>query len=95
MLSVKELSMVYEALLAPPMMTDGVKITLHITRKQVLLLSKVIELGLSISNENGQAGLLSIVDVATLQELQRFSAEMLQKAGLTEMNDKLNALSIK
>jgi hypothetical protein len=95
MLSVKDLSIVYEALLAPPIMSDAVKITLHITRKQVLLLSKVIELGLSVHPENGQAGLLSVVDAATLAELQALSADMLKKAGLTEMNDKLNFLSTK
>jgi hypothetical protein len=95
MLSVKELSIVYEALLSPPIMSDAVKITLNITRKQALLLSKVIELGLSVQHENGQAGLLSVVDGATLEELQRLSADLLKKAGLTEMIEKLNALSVK
>jgi hypothetical protein len=95
MLTLKEMSIVYEALLAPPMMTDAVKITLNMSRKQVLLLSKVIELGLSVHPENGQAGLLSVVDPAALGELQGLSADMLKKAGLTEMNDKLNALAAK
>jgi hypothetical protein len=95
MLSVKDLSIVYEALLAPDTMSTAVKITLNITRKQALLLAKVIELGLSVQQEPGQAGILSVVDESELIKLQGLSADLLKKAGLTEMMDKLNSLSIK
>jgi hypothetical protein len=95
MLSVKDLSIVYEALLAPDTMSTGVKITLNITRKQALLLAKVIELGLSVQQEPGQAGILSVVDGSELTKLQGLSADVLKKAGLTEMMDKLNSLTIK
>ncbi len=53
MLSAKELSIVYEALLAPGTMSTPVKITLNITRKQALLLAKVIDLGLTVEHESG------------------------------------------
>lgn len=95
MLSAKELSIVYEALLAPETMSTPVKITLNITRKQALLLAKVIELGLSTENESGQAGILSVVDGAELGKLQGLAADLLKKAGLTEMMDKLNSLATK
>ena len=95
MLSVKELSIVYEALLAPETMSTLVKITLNITRKQALLLAKVIELGLSVEHESGQAGILSVVDGAELSKLQGLAADLLKKAGLTEMMDKLNSLATK
>ncbi len=95
MLSVKDLSIVYEALLSPDTMSTAVKITLNITRKQALLLAKVIELGLSVQQEHGQAGLLSVVDAGELTKLQGLSADLLKKAGLTEMMDKLNSLSTK
>ena len=95
MLSVKDLSIVYEALLAPDTMSTAVKISLNITRKQALLLAKVIELGLSVQQEPGQAGILSVVDGSELIKLQGLSADLLKKAGLTEMMDKLNSLSIK
>ena len=95
MLSVKDLSIVYEALLAPDTMSTAVKISLNITRKQALLLSKVIERGLSVQQEDGQVGILSVVDDAELTKLQGLSADLLKKAGLTEMIDKLNSLSTK
>ena len=95
MLSVKDLSIVYEALLSPDTMSTAVKITLNITRKQALLLAKVIELGLSVQPEPGQAGILSVVDGSELVKLQGLSADLLKKAGLTEMMDKLNSLSTK
>jgi len=95
MLSVKELSIVYEALLAPETMSTPVKITLNITRKQALLLAKVIELGLAVEHESGQSGILSVVDGSELGKLQGLAADLLKKAGLTEMMDKLNALTAK
>src|SRR6185312_2116362 len=95
MLSVKELSIVYEALLAPETMSTPVKITLNITRKQALLLAKVIELGLAVEHESGQSGIWSVVDGSELGKLQGLAADLLKKAGLTEMMDKLNALTAK
>ena len=95
MLSVKDLSIVYEALLAPDTMSTAVKITFNITRKQALVLAKVIEIGLSVQQESGQAGILSVVDASELTKLQGLSADLLKKAGLTEMMDKLNSLSTK
>jgi hypothetical protein len=95
MLSVKDMSIVYEALLAPETMSTAVKICLNITRKQALLLAKVIELGLSARPDHEQAGILAVVDAAELTKLQGLSADLLKKAGLTEMMDKLNTLSAK
>jgi len=95
MLSLKELSIVYEALLAPETMSTTVKISLSITRKQALLLAKVIELGLCAQPGQEQAGILGVVDTAELAKLQGLAADLLKKAGLTEMMDKLNSLSAK
>jgi hypothetical protein len=95
MLSVKDLSIVYEALLAPETMSTTVKITLSISRKQALLLAKVIELGLSTQPGHEQADILGVVDGSELAKLQGLSADLLKKAGLTEMMDKLNSLSAK
>ena len=95
MLSVKDLSIVYEALLAPDTMSTAVKITLNITRKQALLLAKVIERGLSVQQEDERECILCVVDGAELTKLQGLSADLLKKAGLTEMMDKLNSLSTK
>lgn len=95
MLSTKEVSIVYETLLTSPGMNDNVKIDFRIPRKNVLLLSKIIELGLSVKDENMQVGLLAVTDAETLADLRSVVVELLKKAGLTEMNDKLQALQPK
>lgn len=92
MLSAKDVSVVYETLLASPGMNDTVKISLQIPRKQVLLLSKLIEVGIAARGDDTKGSVLTIVDTATLEELAGFSGELLKKAGLTEMNEKINVL---
>lgn len=95
MLSVKDVTIVYETLLASPGMNDTVKISLRIPRKQVLLLSKLIEIGMEARNEEGKASVLSIADANTMEEVAGLAVELLKKAELTEMNEKINALLAK
>lgn len=95
MLSVKDVAVVYETLLASPGMNDMVKISVQIPRRQVLLLSKLIEVGLSVRGEDAKGSILNTADTATLEELSAFAGELLKKAGLTEMNEKINALLAK
>jgi hypothetical protein len=80
---------IYETVLSIPGMNDNVKIAFSIPRKNVLLLSKVIERGLSVKDTDDKSGVLEIVSKEILQELQALPAELLEKAGLTEMNQKL------
>lgn len=91
MLSTKDVTVVYETLLSSPGMNDSVKIFLNIPRKNVLLLTKIIELGMSVK-DNGQGGLMQIVSKESLEELNDLVGDLLQKAGLTEMYNKLNSL---
>lgn len=95
MLSVKEVAIVYETLLSSPGMSDAVKISLNIPRKHILVLAKVIELGLAAKQGDNALGLLSVVDDTTTEELQGLAEDILRKAGLTDMNEKLNALQPK
>jgi hypothetical protein len=94
MLSTKDVAVVYETLLSSPGMNDAVKISLHIPRKNVLLLTRIIELGLS-AKDSEQAGLLQVAGKDALGELNGLTDDLLQKAGLTEMYSKLNALQSK
>ena len=48
MLSVKEVAVVYETLLSSPGMNDTVRIALSVSRKNVLLLAKVVEMGMTM-----------------------------------------------
>lgn len=95
MLTSKDVAIVYETLLTSPGMNESVKISLSIPRKNVLLLSKLLEVGLSVKDENGQGGLLATLDNESVEELKAITTELLKKAGLTEMYDKLNSLHIK
>ena len=66
---------------------------MSISRKNVLLLNRVIERGLSIKDLDDKSNnVLDIVPQETLQELMSVAATMLDKAGLTEMNEKLQSL---
>ena len=51
MLSTKDVAMIYETLLSSPGMNDAVRIDVKLPRKNVLLLTKVIELGLSLKDQ--------------------------------------------
>jgi len=95
MLSTKDVALVYETLLSSPGMNDVIKISFSASRKQVLLLSKIIELGLSVKAEGSQTGIVGVIETAAVEELQGLSGDLLKKAGLTEMNDKLNGLQSK
>ncbi len=85
----------YETLLASPGMNEPVKIALNLSRKNVLLLAKVIEMGLANQEANGDTGIVSVAGKDTVTELTAVSAELLTKAGLQEMNSKLITLSAK
>ena len=87
-----EIAKIYETLLSIPGMNEKIKIDLRIPRKNVLFLSKIIERGLSSKdNDDKITGVLEIVSSETLQELILISGETLEKAGLTDMNEKLKA----
>ena len=80
---------VFETILSIPGMNDNVKIQLSIPRKNVLLLSKVIERGLAGKENLDNDTILDIAPAETLEQLNSISEEILKKAGLIEMNEKL------
>ena len=94
MLSPKDAAIVFETLLSSPGMNDTVKISLQIPRKSVLLLAKFIELGLTIKEEE-KSSLLQALNSNGADQVGEISGQLLQKAGLTEMYDRLNALEAK
>ena len=83
---------VFDTVLSIPGMNDNVKIQLTIPRKNVLLLSKVIERGISFKDFNEENSIIDIASKQTFDELREVANELLTKAGLMEMNEKLNAL---
>jgi hypothetical protein len=63
-------------------MSDNLKIQLSISRKNVLLLTKVIERGFSGKDGNEESSILDIAPKETLEELAELSNDLLKKAGL-------------
>jgi len=92
-MTTNDVARVYDTILSIPGMNETVKIDLKISRKNVLLLNSVIERGLTVKDEDKSSNLLNSVPKESLQELRAFSADCLQKAGLIELSDKLNALN--
>ncbi len=92
MLAKNDVAKVYDTVLSIPGMNDEVKISLKISRKNLLLLNKVIERGLNgKESEDKSISVLDTVSKETLQELGDIGGQLLQKAGLTEMNEKLKS----
>ena len=91
MITKNEVSKVYDTVLSIPGMNEMVKIDLKISRKNVLLLSHLIEQGLL--QEKDSSILLSSLSEEGLLDLKNVSQECLQKAGLVELNEKLITLS--
>ena len=92
MLSVKDVTTIYETLLSSPGMNDTVKIDLRVPRKNILFLVRVIQLGLSLRSQTPKGDLINMISNETGEELAEGTAEILRKSGLTELYDKLNSL---
>ena len=93
MLTTTDVAKVYDTILSIPGMNETVKIDLKITRRNVLLLKNVIERGLTVKDSDDKSSnLLDIVPKDILNELSAFSDDCLQKAVLTELNEKLSGL---
>lgn len=88
------MAQVYETLLCSPGMNEAVKVDVKISRKTVLLLNNVIERGLDVK-EGESSGILELIPKDAIEELQNFSIECLNKAGLKELSEKLSGLPVK
>lgn len=92
MLAKNEVAKVYDTVLSIPGMNDEVKVNFKTSRKNLLLLSKVIEKGLNGKEADDKSiSILETVPKETLQELGDIAGQLLNKAGLTEMNEKLKS----
>ena len=93
MLTTNDVAKVYDTIMSIPGMNETVKIDLRISRKNALLLNSVIERGLAVKEDEKSSNLLNTVPEETLRELREFGSDCLQKAGLTELSEKLVHLS--
>jgi hypothetical protein len=96
MIAKTDLAKLYETLLTIPGMNNRVKIDFKIPMRSALLLSKIIERGLSGKDVDDTS--LQIIDMLSPEianELSEIPKEILEKAGLVEMNEKLKNFSQK
>lgn len=91
MLSAKDIAVIFETLLASPGMGDAVKVSIIQPRKLILLLVKAIDSGL----KNREDSLLAGMDAGTVDAIKAIADELLKKAGLTELNEKISLLTQK
>ncbi|MBW7892602.1 MAG: hypothetical protein H3C48_16570 [Chitinophagaceae bacterium] len=95
MMTTSEVAKVMDTIMSIPGMNETVKMDFRISRKNALLLHSIIERGMDVKEGGDVPGLLENIPQETLQELRTFSEDCLQKAGLTELKDKLKSLGRK
>lgn len=92
MLTTNEVAQVFDTILSSPGMNDAVRIDLRISRKNVLLLTHVIEQGLNEKGE-GKGTMFASAPEEARQELKDLANDFLQKAGLVELSEKLKNIA--
>ena len=82
-MSVKsDVAKVYDTVLTIPGMSDEVKVSLKISRKNLLLLNKVIERGIGGKEaEDKSVSILDSVPKQTLEELSDIAGQLLVRPG--------------
>lgn len=91
MITKNDVAKVFDTVLSIPGMSEMVKINLKISRKNVLLLSCLIEQGLLL--EKDPANLIGNISEEGFLDLKNIAQDCLEKAGLVELNQKLAAIS--
>ena len=92
MLTTDDAAQVFDTILSSPGMNEAVKIDVRISRRNVLLLSHVIEQGVKNKAE-GKGSVFASLPDGGKQELMEISTDFLQKAGLVELSEKLKLLA--
>jgi hypothetical protein len=86
-----DVAKVLETVMSAPGMSESVKIDFKITRKNALLLSSVIESGLS--GNGAESPLLSGLSKEVKEEIRGIGDDWLQKAGIKELSENLKHLN--
>lgn len=88
----QELRQIYDTVFCMPGMNDKIKLSLQVSRRNILLLTKVIERDIQckVAGEMKE-GVIDVVFKESLEELTGFADDILEKSGLTVLNEKLKA----
>jgi hypothetical protein len=92
MMAENEKLKIYETVLSSPGMSEKCKIILHLSRQNILLLSRIIELGLEADKKQMNGDILMLLTEEGIEEFRKVLVEILSKGGLTEFYEKLKLL---
>lgn len=90
--SKKEKSTIFSMVLSSPGMLENCKIVLHMSRQNVLLLSRLIETGILNAKGSFEDEILNALPEESAEEFKIIHEEILKKSGLTDFYEKLKSL---
>ena len=90
--STKEKTKIYETILSSPGMAGKCKISMMISRQNILLLSRLIEVGLVQGKNNFDDDIISVLTKESVEELKEIHGEILRRADRLEFYEKLKSI---
>ena len=88
----KEKLMFYETILSGPGMIEKCKITLQLSRQNILILSRLIEAGLLAKEQSFDDPIIHALPNTAMEEYKTIHEEILRKTELTEFYQRLKAI---
>lgn len=88
----KEKSRIFETVLSSPGMNEKCKVVLQLSRLNVLLLSRLIEVVLLTKEKPFEDQIIGALPKESEEEFKTIHEEILMKAGLTAFYEKLKSL---
>jgi len=88
----KEVVMVYDMILGPEYMNDGVNVKSKISRKAILLLHHVVTTVITTKNSDRSSGLVKYLPEEVFAELKQLSDEWVKEAKLLETAENLGKM---
>ena len=88
----KEKMKIFETILSSPGMTEKCKVTLQLSRQNVLLLSRLIDAGLLTNQQPIDDEIIKALPKESVEEFKTIHEDILKKAELTEFYQRLKQL---
>ena len=88
----KEKSKVFETVFSSPGMSEKCKVSMQISRQNIILLGRLIEYGVLSEKNSFNDEVLAALPKESLEDFKMIKEEMLKKAELTEFYERLKTL---
>lgn len=88
----REKSKVFETILSSPGMNEKCKVVLQLSRQNVLVLTRLIEVGLLTKESPVQDAIIMAFPKETSEEFKLIHEEILQRAGLTDFYERMKSI---